>query len=286
MCQIKNIFSKMNSFIFSIFVCEMEVLLDLFVMAVDTGDIVAAEAIKTLPLLRNVPFVKRRSEYTHLRHRCRSLRKFVSYRYKQDGSFWVATKPTFNYTKDKNMINHQHDASCTNIALAPRFLLRGFYWTRQLVDVQVTLPGQPPQSYAVWTRTASKPTMVATYYDLAPPHDCGCREHHDMHNDFCESCAPNQHEHISVIHALQQHIHVSFCSVRRLTRCHHVATHVPENIYWPVVDTVTNWDDIADRPNQTIGLNGVPEWPKVLPCIASVTISSTFPYYARVPHVP
>ena len=264
----------------------MEVLLDLFVMAVDTGDILAAEAIKALPLLRHVPFVTSRSEYTHRRHRCRTLRKFVSYRYKQDGSFWVATKPTLHYTKDKNMIHHQHETTCTNIALASRFVLRGFYWTRQLVDVQVSLPGQKPQSYALWTRTTSKPTTVMAFYELPPPHKCGCREHHDMHNNSCGSCTPNQFEEMTVIQELQQHIRTSFCSVRRLTRCHHVATHVPDTIYWPVVETVTKWDEISDRPDQTLGLNGVPEWPKVIPCIASVTISSTFPYYARVPHVP
>jgi hypothetical protein len=262
----------------------MEVLLDLFVMAVDTGDILAAEAIKALPLLRNVPFVTRRSEYTHRRHRCRTLRKFVSYRYKQDGTYWFATKPTFHYIKEKNMLHHQHETICTNIALAPRFILRGFYWTRLLVDVQVALP--EPRSYAVWTRTTQKPTTVTAYYEFPVPHVCGCREHHAIHHECCESCTPNQFEQMSVIEELQQHIRGPFCSVRRLTRCHHMATHVPENIYWPVVETVTNWDDIADRPNQTIGLNGVAELPKVIPCIASVTISSTFPYYARVPNVP
>ncbi len=262
----------------------MEVCLDLFMMAVDTGDINAAENIKKLPMICNVPFVKRRSECTHKRHRCHIVRKFVSYRYRLEGLYWQATRPMFHFTQQP-LVVHNYPTVGSNIALAPRFLLRGYYWTRLLVDVQLRRDGLPVQSFAVWARADSQSTdLGARYYEYPLPYSCGCSLHHSMHHDPCETCAPNDFEELSVVLALEQHIRSPFCSVRRLTRCHHVAAHRPEMIYWPIVDTITDWNDIMDRPDQTVGLNGTVEWPRVLPCVESISISATFPYYARIPH--
>jgi hypothetical protein len=77
------------------------------------------------------------------------------------------------------------------------------------------------------------------------------------------------------------------CSVRRMTRCHHVgvAAKTVERVYWPLVDTVVDWSDIKDRALQTPSqrVPGKVDNPRVLPCIKHVTIEGDIPYYGTIP---
>ena len=241
----------------------MDVLLDLLDVSLDTGDFVAVECLKRLrPDLMDIAYVRTKTELT-MSIVTRVLRWCITYQYRADaqGQYFVATAPTWHFQPTFSMYSIRVYPVACNFVYKSDFVLRGFVWKES----------QRLATGIVYRRAQAAQHAPSLYYEAAVG-ECGCHGHHAI-DTVCGQCPRD---------ACDDDLYIS---VRRFTRCHHLAVHDVQQLHCPFYDEVVDLNLIADRPHKTIKYTGPGrlENPLLLPCIAMVTLTSTFPYYKRIP---
>jgi hypothetical protein len=245
------------------------VLLDLLDLCLQSGDVAAAESLKRLrPDLLAYDYVKTRTQMT-MTLTTRVLRWCITYNYKSTDTCMIASTPIWHFQNSEASI---HDIAVHPMATAFRyrteFVLRGFLWKQ---DLQTDKYIRYKKAHVAQQNTY--------FYDVDPRLTaCQCPDHHALQST-CGMCELDSYDQMTP----------DLVSVRRLTRCHHVAWQSMQQdlqyIFCPLYDNVYNLLMIADRPHKTIKYKSIGriENPLLLPCIATVKLSATFAYYKQIP---
>ncbi len=239
--------------------------MDLLDLCLNEGDFTAIEKLKRLrPDVMALDYARNKTELTMIIV-TRVLRWCITYRYiHQPGAdFFIASQPMWHFQPMYSMYNIVIYPVAREFVYKSEFILRGFLW----VEFERTATG------IVYRRSHAVAQATMYYEAPLPPEGCGCKSHHSV-DEICGRCPlDDQDDH-------------SYLSVRRLTRCHHLAAHDVQFIHCPMYDQVKDLNLIADRPaHKTIKYTGGFRLvnPLLLPCIAMVSLTSTFPYYKRIP---
>ena len=245
------------------------VLLDLLDLCLESGDVAAAESLKRLcPALLTYEYVKTRTQMT-MALTTRVLRWRITYNYKSTPTCMIASLPIWHFQNSEASV---HDICvyprATDFRYRTEFVLRGYIWKK---DLETDRYIRYKRGHVVY--------QTNYFYELNPTTtECSCAHHHALQST-CGMCELDSYDYIAP----------DLVSVRRLTRCHHVAWQFlqqdMQHIFCPLYDNVYNLLTIADRPHKTIKYNsmGRIENPLLLPCIATVTLSATFAYYKQIP---
>jgi hypothetical protein len=170
-----------------------------------------------------------------------------------------------------------------SIELAKKFTLRGWRWVRT-TNTPIKLEGW---SVLVWRRAeASRRQLFPRNMYSVASEGCGCAAHHGL-AEACGACVMLPLELPTAVNAVQAAVGVrTACSVRRMTRCHHVgaAAASVDVVYFAIPNVQLTWVEIVDRPASTPSatMAHTRVHPHVLPCIAGVAVKATFPYHRSI----
>lgn len=285
-----------------------DIICDILELASKTANYgVAEDIIRAHPQILSQPLMRRLTRYSKTWERCTDIRPSISYKYvtmqkagtRNAGNVanvgpMIPTKPRLNYDftkrreipyKDMAYANKiQYNTYGTNVDTKTFFTLRGYEWGLETCAI---LPGA--RYIQVYKKTSdhlitTKDKHTKHYTNACSP--CSCELHHDI-SQSCIVCKPllnESPEFISQICAeIPSSTPLTLCSVRRMTRCHHIGRHASkiEYIYFEMKDRIDNWVDVQDRMcnSPSKRLDYKKDHPQILPCLRNISIHTDIPYY-------